>query len=563
MNVDCAKSMVRLSALARNLALACVSLVAFTGSLEWLARRLEKARPAKPVAEYLWDWEKRWEGDFYTVASNASGWPQRQEWNADGLRDVAHPADKLEGDWRVAVLGDSVTLGAGIEAAEAFPQVLQAALDAEGQRIEVMNVALWGWSTRQQRIAWERIARHYRPDQAILAVCLNDLPELQNNLSRPPRWLARLHERSALVRWAVDAQGREIGSVEELFREPEARRVRQAFALFHDEVRALRRVVEADGARLDVVVLPFRFQVEAGAPPASAQASISDFCAAEGLRCVDLLPALTPLGTAAFVDYDHLSPAGSRLVAGELRALLPDRPADADLLAGRDAASALRDPDATVRRAAARALGRGHDRNVARALFAALADPREAVRWAAAQALDRIGATAEDVPRLEATLRSDDPYVRSFAAFTLGRLGASAAAPAVPALIEAYRQEEKEGRGAAVVALGALGESAAAAVPALIEGLANPVNHRRWSAARSLGRIGGPAKAAVPALAAALGDPNEHVRVHVAQALGRLGVEAAAAVPALQEAARDENPSVSREAQNALRRIRGLPAAGP
>jgi len=552
----------RLRPIAVNLALAAGTCCALAAALEWLARRLETLRPAKPVAEYLWDWEERWEGDFYTVASNASGWPQRQEWNADGLRDVAHPTDKVEGDWRVAVLGDSVTLGAGIEAAEAFPQVLQAALDVEGQRIEVLNVALWGWSTRQQRIAWERIARRYRPDQAILAVCLNDLAELQNNLSRPPRWLARLHERSALVRWAVDAQGREIGSVEELFREPEARRVRQAFVLFHDEVRALRRVVEADGARLDVVVLPFRFQVEEGTPPASVQASIADFCVREGLRCVDLLPALAPLGATAFVDYDHLSPQGSRLVAGELRALLPNQPADPDLLAGRDAASALRDPDATVRRAAARALGRGHDRSVAPALFAALADPREAVRWAAAQALDRIGAAAEDVPRLKATLRNDDPYVRSFAAFTLGRLGASAA-PAVPALIEAYRQEEKEGRGAAVVALGALGESAAEAVPALIEGLANPVNHRRWSAARSLGRIGGPAKAAVPALAAALGDPNQHVRVHVAQALGRLGVEAATAVPALQEAARDENPAVSREAQNALRRIRGLLAAVP
>ena len=65
-----------------------------------------------------------------------------------------------------------------------------------------MNVALWGWSTRQERIAWQRIARGYRPDAAVLAVCLNDIPELFNNLSRPPRWLAALHARSALVRAA-------------------------------------------------------------------------------------------------------------------------------------------------------------------------------------------------------------------------------------------------------------------------------------------------------------------------------------------------------------------------
>lgn len=550
----------RLRSLATNLALAAASLLAFGALLEWLARRAEKPKPAKPVAEYLWDWEERWERDFYTVGSNASGWPQGQEWNADGLRDAAHPVDKIEGDWRVAVLGDSVTLGAGIEASEAFPQVMQAALDADGQRVEVMNVALWGWSTRQERIAWERIVRRYRADQAILAVCLNDLAELQNNLSRPPGWLAWLHQRFALVRWAVDAPGREIGSVEELFREPEARRVRQAFALFFDEVRALRRAVEADGARLDVVVLPFRFQVEAGAPAPSAQARIRDFCAAEGLRCLDLLPVLGRTGAAAFVDYDHLSAAGARQVAAELRALLPDRPRDPRLPEGRDPVAALRDSDAARRRAAAHALAERRDRAAVPALFATLGDAREAVRWAAAQALDRVGSTPEDVPRLEAALHSDDAYVRSFAAFTLGRLGA-AAAPAIPALIEAYRREEKEGRGAAVGALGALGPLAEAAVPALVDGLANPVSHRRWTAARSLGRIGAPAKAAVPALIATLRDSNRHVRVYAAQALGRLGVEAAAAVPALQEAARDEDDSVSREAQNALRRIRGLPAA--
>ena len=111
-----------------------------------------------------------------------------------------------------------------------------------------MNVGLMGWSTRQQRIAWQRIARAYRPDQAILAVCLNDIPELFDNLSRPPRWLVRLHERSALARLVVNAEGREIDNVERLFAEPDAPRVREAMDRFFQEVRALRREVEADGA---------------------------------------------------------------------------------------------------------------------------------------------------------------------------------------------------------------------------------------------------------------------------------------------------------------------------
>jgi lysophospholipase L1-like esterase len=542
--------------LAVNLALAAVSLTLFGLGLEWLARGLETPRPKRETAEYLWDWEERWEQDFYTVASNAAGWPPSQEWNADGLRDRAHPREKLDGDWRVVFLGDSVTLGAGIQAEQAYPRVLQDLLDAEAQQIEVFNVALWGWSTRQQRIAWARIARAYRPDQAVLAVCLNDLAELQNNLARPPRWLARLHEGSALVRRLVDAQGREIGSVEELFQQPDAPQVRQAFALFFDELRSLRREVEDDGARLEVAVFPFRFQVEAQAPAPVVQERIAAFCRVEGLRCLDLLQPLRALGRAAFVDYDHLSPEGARLVARELRGLLPARPADAS----RSSVADLADPDPRRRRVAARELGASDDRAALPALFAALADPSEAVRWAAALALHRLGPGPEDVARLEAALHSEDPYVRSFAAYSLGSLG-PAAAPALPALVEAYRREEREGRGAAVGALGVLGPVAAAALPDLVAGLKNPVNHRRWSAARAIGRLGAAATPAVPALVGALEDASPHVRRHVAQALGRLGVEAFAAVPALQAAARDEDAAVRREAQTALRRIRGLPAA--
>ena len=216
---------------------------------------------------------------------------------------------------RVAVLGDSVTLGDGLRPEQAYPQQLEARFAAEGRPVEVMSVALWGWSTRQERIAWERIARGYRPDAAVLAVCLNDIPELFNNLSRPPRWLAALHARSALVRVALNAEGREIDNVERLFSEPRSARVERAMSGFFDEVRALRREVEADGAAFALIVFPFRFQVTTGAPQPVVQERLAAFCREEGLRCLDLLPALAPLGGAAFEDYDHLSPAGSARTA--------------------------------------------------------------------------------------------------------------------------------------------------------------------------------------------------------------------------------------------------------
>ena len=200
----------KLTPLLGNLLLALGVSVIFLGSLEGLCRFLEARRPPRTIADYIWDWEKQWEGDFYTVTSDAVGWPPWQEFNPDGLRDRARPVEKLPGTWRVVGLGDSVTMGAGIEAAEAWPQVLEARFASEGRDIEVLNVALWGWSTRQERIAYDRLVRRHKPDQVLLGVCLNDIPELQNNLVRPPRLLAALHARSAVNRqcWSSPSRRR-------------------------------------------------------------------------------------------------------------------------------------------------------------------------------------------------------------------------------------------------------------------------------------------------------------------------------------------------------------------
>jgi HEAT repeat protein len=500
------------------------------------------------------------------------GWPPWEEFNRDGLRDRTHTVEKPDDVWRVAFLGDSVTLGAGLRPEQAYPQVIQARLDAEGRGTEVFSVALWGWSTRQQRIAWERIARKYRQDQVVLAVCLNDIPELHNNLAQPPRLLAALHNRSALVRAAVNAEGRAIANVEQLFFEPEAPRVREAFAQFFAEVRALHKSVKDDGAQLDVIVFPFRFQLAPGPPPPVAQARIAEFCAKEGLRCFDLLPPLQRWGTTAFLDYDHLSAEGSERVADHLlasgllpapsyprRALLKALGAGDGPLSAEALATALTHEREPIRREAARALGEAPPADRARAaagLFAALSDERETVRAQAARSLSRLDLSADSVPSLVAALRSADPYVSSFAAWTLGGMGEAAAA-AVPALVEALEREEGFGRGGAAAALAKLGPAAGAAVPALVQALSSHDGDRRWKAARTLGRIGPAAREAVPALTRALGDTNEYVRAHAARALGRIGASDPEALGALERAAHDGDDAVQKAARDALATLSG------
>jgi lysophospholipase L1-like esterase len=569
----------RLPPLAVNVLLSVAVTVAFAGGLEGFFRWRERHQPPRAVAAYIWDWDEKWSGEFARTGFDGNGWPPWEEFNADGLRDVTHSPGKPDGVTRVVFLGDSVTMGYNLEVDQAYPQRVRARLDGEGRPVEVFNVSQVGWSTRQERRAYETMVRRYRPDVVVLAVCLNDIPELQNNLADPPRWLTVLHRRSALVRGVVDAPGREIHRVEQLFEEPDSARVKEAMGRFFEEVQALRLAVRADGGDLRLAVFPFRFQVEPGAPPPAAQKTIVDFCAAQKLKCVDLLPALAPLGGSAFIDYDHFSVAGSDRVAEALLAsevvprvppyserLGPFSDGPAPLLA------ALRDPAAETRAAAAWALGRRGDkdppvvdaltgalgdpasavrREAARALgalkpatppprdrlFALLDDPDQPVRWAAARALFDLGVSAGDRDRLAARLRHDDAYVRGFAAVSLGELG-ELAAPAVPALADALRLPDGYTRGGAVAALAKIGPPAVRAVPALMEGLKDADGDRRWKAARALGRIGPGAEPAVPLLLAALRDPNDHVRAQSARALGRVAPGSAEVRQALDKAAR-------------------------
>src|SRR5438093_1271656 len=81
-------------------------------------------------------------------------------------------------------------------------------------------------------------------DRLLLGVCLTDPQQLANNLVRPPALLSRLHERSALVRWIMDAPGREIRSVQQLFMSPEAPEVRSSLEQFFGELRRLEAVVQ-------------------------------------------------------------------------------------------------------------------------------------------------------------------------------------------------------------------------------------------------------------------------------------------------------------------------------
>jgi HEAT repeat protein/lysophospholipase L1-like esterase len=592
-----------------NLALSVASVAVVLGALEGVCRLFDHDPPARPVASYITVWN---DGEFYTVKSAATGWPPWEDYNRDGMRDREHAVGKRAGVRRVVILGDSVTLGYGLRPEEAFPQVLQDLLDARGEEAEVFNVAFSGWSTRQERIAYERIGRKYRPDDVVVAVCLNDIPEIHNNLTRPPALLRALHQRSALVRRLVGARRREIHDVEELFKEPDSASVTDAFAQFFRELEALRGEVVADGGRFGVAVVPFRLQVDPSAPAAVPQARIAAFCAGERIAFADLLPGLRPLGGDAFLDYDHLTAVGARRVAELLAAsaLLPavSGESPSPVVAGQrweegiDAPRAgsapallarLRDGDASARVAAARALGNAapDPPSTVPALSASLRDPAPAVRAAAAWALGGFGPGASGaIADLVRALADPNPTVRAAAAHTLGAIGpeARASAPgliallsdsndavrwraedalarigpdpaqAIPLLLPLLADPGAAGRGGAAAVVARMGVAGQRAVPELTAALADTRGEVRWKAAWALEEIGPAASAAVSALIGVVRDPD--AGWHAIDALGAIGPAAAAAVPALRAALADPSSNIRWRAALALGHI-GTPAA--
>jgi hypothetical protein len=91
----------------------------------------------------------------------------------------------VSGAPRVAVLGDSVAFGAGVDDAETFANLLAARAGWA-----VANFAVPGWGTDQSLLRYEHDGRAWRPSVVVLNVCLaNDLADnMLANYLYDPAW---------------------------------------------------------------------------------------------------------------------------------------------------------------------------------------------------------------------------------------------------------------------------------------------------------------------------------------------------------------------------------------
>jgi HEAT repeat protein len=228
-----------------------------------------------------------------------------------------------------------------------------------------------------------------------------------------------------------------------------------------------------------------------------------------------------------------------------LELTLPDAVADALAGVGPPALAPLTEAlrthaDPKVRAGAARALLKMGPRKASAAvpaLHEALADAAAEVRSMAGAALSSIAPQApETVPALAALLKAkgrNAHIVRRDGAYYLGRLGEPARA-AVPALLEALQDPDRDVRDYASIALTQVVPDRAEAVAPLVRALREDSSWKvRSQAAEALGKMARLARRAATDLAAALGDPDPAVATSAAEALAAIAAEAPSAASAL------------------------------
>jgi len=108
--------------------------------------------------------------------------------NSRGLRDREHPYEKPDGVFRIALLGDSIAWGWGVDDGLSFADLVEERL---GPEVEVINLGVPGYGTDQQLWVLEHEARRYDPDLVLLCFLLNDIEgngNLQSSDMPKPRY---------------------------------------------------------------------------------------------------------------------------------------------------------------------------------------------------------------------------------------------------------------------------------------------------------------------------------------------------------------------------------------
>jgi lysophospholipase L1-like esterase len=290
--------------------------------------------------------------------------------NGQGLRaDEDYTYAKPEGVVRIAILGDSMTFGQGVEASQAYPKVLESLLKAGKRECQVLNFGVFSWGPGEYYAYLKNDVLRYHPDIVAVGfflggdffdtvnskVVVQD-GELVVNSSRSGGMLESrkftqfipfsswLRGHSHLFRLAGVAlfSPKEIvvsgyrydlnKPYEDMLYSPHSNVFlrddpQSIFSLNQAVIKAMAAAVNDTGGRFVVILIPESKQVKTasieGLDYSIPNRAMADFLHAAGIPFVDATEALRRASDNAYYPQEgHLNPVGHRLVAEAVAELL-------------------------------------------------------------------------------------------------------------------------------------------------------------------------------------------------------------------------------------------------
>jgi len=320
----------------------------------------------------------------YVLAANQRGWidDAMATVNSLGFRGAELLFPKPASRFRVVFVGDSVTFGMGVNDAETFPAQLELLLHTRfpGKDLDVINLGVPGYDTRQEVLLLERYVASLSPDVVMLGFYTNDVPEaldddnssaagatkvltdhpepgqiLHLNQLTPHSWLERQLRRSRAMFVAGRAINRVRGAGEwgmsrfslelDMLQGKASPSLDAAWSKVAKQLDSLHSLAVDHGFRAGVVALPSRELVMGQYPGDHYVGRLRDLAASRDELVVDPLPLLMAAPgkkTALFIPYDrnHPTAAGDKIIA---QAIL-------DSMARTGLLRVLAEPGATERR---------------------------------------------------------------------------------------------------------------------------------------------------------------------------------------------------------------------
>lgn len=243
--------------------------------------------------------------------------------NAQGIRDTDSVPSTNR--WKVALLGDSVTFGQGLDQADVFTEMLQSALDQSNRTVKVLNFGVPGHDAADVAENLRLKDAHFHADAFFYLLNLNDYARKDTRFEGADNGLYRMYRlplfktplfvRKAVYRWHKQGKMASPGWYRWL--------IEGNFGWADEQMQRMADYARERHKPFTVLILPAGCAYSGGTYGLQdLHDRISAALRARAIKAVDLSHALAEEHTGWFDATDHLTPAGNRALARFLEPLV-------------------------------------------------------------------------------------------------------------------------------------------------------------------------------------------------------------------------------------------------